>query len=166
MNELELLYQAIDKRAAELMHLHGNRLRCFAGCCTCCVDDITVYEVEADYIRAHYADLLEHSLSHAREACAFLDDKGLCRIYAHRPYVCRTQGLPLHWLDENEDGTTTAFRDICPVNNDGTPVETLPEEQCWIVGPSEEQLAIMQYRNTGKSMTRIRLRDMFKQQPD
>ena len=166
MNELGLLYQAIDKSVDGLTRLHGNRLRCCAGCCACCVDDITVYEVEADYIRAHYADLLEHSLPHAREACAFLDDNGLCRIYACRPYVCRTQGLPLHWLDENKDGTTTAFRDICPVNNNGVPVETLPEKQCWIVGPAEEQLAMMQYCKDGGSMARIRLRDMFKQQPD
>lgn len=60
----------------------------------------------------------------------------------------------------------TAFRDICPENDEGVRVEALPEEQCWVVGPAEERLAMMQYRKTGKSMMRIRLRDMFKQQPD
>ena len=31
-------------------------------------------------------------------ACAFLDGEGGCRVYPDRPYVCRTQGLPLRWI--------------------------------------------------------------------
>ena len=31
----------------------------------------------------------------AEEPCPFLDDAGACLIYAYRPLVCRTMGLPM-----------------------------------------------------------------------
>jgi len=166
MNKLEAFYRDIDERVNALTHLHASRLHCNAGCCDCCIDDLTVYEVEADAIRNYHADMLEHSLPHPTGACAFLNNNDLCSIYEHRPYVCRTQGLPLHWLNENDDGTVMGFRDICPKNDDGIAVEALPEDRCWVIGPAEEKLTMMQYVQENGVMTRIRLRDMFKQQSD
>ena len=79
----------------------------------------------------------------------FLGSEGECRIYAIRPYVCRTQGLPLRWIEDDID-----YRDICELND--VPVETLEPEACWTIGEFEERLARMQ--GDGK---RVALRDLF-----
>ena len=166
MTEFEAFYAAIDKQVSALTRLHAQHLQCKAGCCDCCIDGLSVFEIEADNIRATYPDLLENSLPHPAGACAFLDEGGLCRIYEQRPYVCRTQGLPLHWMDVDDDGTFTGFRDICPKNDDTLDIEALRENECWIIGPAEEKLSMMQYKKGKSKIKRIRLRDMFKQQPD
>lgn len=103
-----------------------------------------MFEVEAAPIRAHHAALLDEGVPHATGGCAFLDEAGACRIYEHRPYVCRTQGLPLRWLDE-QDGLPVELRDICPLNEDGEAVEAIAEDDCFTLGPIEERLAEMQY---------------------
>ena len=90
--------------------------------------------------------------------CAFLDAEGACRIYADRPYVCRTQGLPLRWIEEDFD-ETIEYRDICPLNAAGEPVEDLEAADCWTIGPFEEELSMIQ-AGTGDS-ARVPLRDLF-----
>src|SRR5262245_46152814 len=95
--ELRALHDEVDARAAALAQRHAGRLRCGRGCSACCVDELTVFEVEAERIRRAHTDLLVSGEPHAAGACAFLDAHGACRIYADRPYVCRTQGLPLRW---------------------------------------------------------------------
>ncbi|MBI3798314.1 MAG: YkgJ family cysteine cluster protein, partial [Deltaproteobacteria bacterium] len=98
---------------------------------------------------------------HTEGACAFLNEEGACRIYAHRPYVCRTQGLPLRWIEEREDGSVSEMRDICPLNERGEPLENLAEEACWSIGPFEGRLARLQAAAGNGEMQRIALRDLF-----
>jgi hypothetical protein len=119
-----------------------------------------VLEVEAERIVREHAELVEHGAPHAPGACAFLDSDGACRIYASRPYVCRTQGLPLRWLEEDEDGEIVEQRDICPLNAEGPALETLADDACWTLGPHEEQLILLQERS-GRRLVRIALRDLF-----
>ncbi len=166
---IDALHAEVETRARHLHVLHAERLHCAEGCSGCCADELSVFEVEAAPIRAHHAALLATGTPHAEGGCAFLDDAGACRIYAHRPYVCRTQGLPLRWLDE-QDGHLVELRDICPLNEEGAPVETLAEDDCWTLGPIEERLATLQHAthiaavsggaasNVG---TRTRLRALF-----
>jgi hypothetical protein len=120
---------------------------------------LTVFEVEAEPIRRHHAELLRTGTPHVEGACAFLDAEGACRIYPERPYVCRSQGLPLRWIDER-DGQPVEFRDICPLNEDGEPVERLAAEECWTLGPFEERLARLQLA-AGEDSNRTALRDLF-----
>jgi len=148
------------ERAARRLHvLHAARLQCKRGCSACCVDELTVFDVEAEHIRRHHAELLESAAPHEVGACAFLDEHGACRIYAERPYVCRTQGLPLRWIAEAE-GPAAELRDICPLNEPGEPIELLPAEACWTLGPIEERLARLQLA-TATPSGRVRLRDLF-----
>jgi Fe-S-cluster containining protein len=161
-DDISRLHRDVDEAMIRLTRLHRNRLMCRPGCATCCVDDITVFGVEAELIAREYPGLLEHGIPHAAGACAFLDDQDRCRIYEHRPYVCRTQGLPLRWMDEDEDGNVTEMRDICPLNEKGTPVEELPEDACWTIGPVEHRLAELQHTTGGAAMTRVRLRTLLK----
>ena len=159
--ELERLRREVDAETARLARVHRERLQCRRGCSGCCVDDLRVFEIEAESIRRHHAELLAREAPHPPGACAFLDAEGACRIYANRPYVCRTQGLPLRWIQEDEgDGGTRELRDICPLDESGPALEGLPAEECWPLGPTEARLAEIQSR-AGGGQGRVRLRDLF-----
>jgi hypothetical protein len=153
------LHADIDRATGRLHVLHAARLKCREGCSSCCVDDLTVFEVEAAQVRRHHAELLATGTPHAVGACAFLDERGGWRIYAERPYVCRTQGLPLRWREEGDDGAVE-LRDICPLNEAGEPLAELPADACWTLGPAEERLALLQLA-TDPGSPRTRLRDLF-----
>ncbi|MCA2004944.1 MAG: YkgJ family cysteine cluster protein [Ignavibacterium sp.] len=165
--ELQLLnefYEEVDKLTSELNEKHKSRLKCKAGCFSCCVDNITVFDIEAENIKQHYSELLENELPHPGGYCAFLNEKGVCRIYERRPYVCRTQGLPLRWIEEINEEELIEMRDICPLNEEGEPIVNIKPEDCWTIGPFEEKLASIQRNYSDKPMgqNRVRLRDLFK----
>lgn len=162
LDALEKMYEEVDSLSNHLAEIHKERLRCGRGCSSCCVDELTVYEIEAENIRRHHAEFLETAMPHETGACAFLDEEGSCRIYEQRPYVCRTQGLPLRWFEETEDDEIVELRDICPLNEEGAPVENLEEEECWTIGTFEQRLADLQYELDGGEMRRVALRDLFK----
>ncbi len=160
------LHSDVDREARRLHVLHAPRLQCRLGCSSCCVDGLSVFDAEADHIRLHHAELLARADARAEGACAFLDERDACRIYPHRPYVCRTQGLPLRWIegaDEGEydgDGDAVELRDICPLNEAGEPIENLPAEDCWTIGPTELSLGELQVAGGG-GVRRTLLRDLF-----
>ena len=143
---VERMHGVVDELVAPLVAAHGARLRCRSGCNDCCSDGLSVFAVEAAVIRRHHAALLAEAEPHLEGACAFLDGDGACRIYEHRPYVCRTQGLPLRWLEQDAvDGEQFEARDVCPLNVEGGPaLEELGADQCWTLGPFEERLALQQ----------------------
>ncbi len=81
---------------------------CGKGCCTCCHYEVEITSDEAavlrDLVRAGVAvDALRLDLQASRERkspawntavnpdnrCVFLGDDGACRIYEHRPSICR-----------------------------------------------------------------------------
>jgi hypothetical protein len=97
---------------------------CRAGCDQCC-QRFAVFEVEAAPIRQALAEL-EASDPAMRErireqgrdphasACALLVD-GLCSVYAERPLICRSHGLPIAAPDPDDpEGPLTL--DHCPLN--------------------------------------------------
>lgn len=114
-----------------------------------------MFEVEAAPIRTRHAELLASGDAGPLGGCAFLDADGACRIYAERPYVCRTQGLPLRWIED-----AVEYRDICPLNDDGPPLEGLAADGCWTLGPAEEALATLQVE-TSRGAARVTLRSLF-----
>jgi uncharacterized protein len=157
---LSRLYEKIDAGTNRLRTIHAGRMRCRPGCWECCMDDISVNEVEAAYIQFHCGDLLRTGLPHPVGACAFLNDERKCRIYERRPYVCRSEGLPLQWAEER-GGKTVVWRDICPHNEAAAPIEELPENECWKIGPIELELAKLQNMLGRGIMKRVRLRALF-----
>lgn len=158
---IEEFYRSVDERVRVLERLHAGRLNCRKGCSSCCVDGINVFEVEAENIRSKHLELLENGSPHREGACAFLDSEGACRIYEDRPYVCRTQGLPLRWLEVLED-TAVEYRDICPLNEEGeTPLEEIDSDECLTLGEFEGRLAeIEKVRSDGRPR-RVSLRGLF-----
>jgi Fe-S-cluster containining protein len=153
------LHQEVDERAAELARRHGGRLTCRRGCAGCCTDELTVLDVEAARIVAEHGPLLEQGEPAPTRGCAFLDGAGGCRIYASRPYVCRTQGLPLRWLYENDDEIVEE-RDICELNLPGPPLADLAEADLWLIGPVEEKLVNLSERYG--ACERIEMRALFR----
>lgn len=162
LQKLGRLHSRVDAESQRLAARHEERLQCGKGCAACCVDDLTVFTVEADRIRHHCGEVLRQK-PHPVGACAFLDQQGACRIYPYRPYVCRTQGLPLRWLEQDEEDPSQwlEYRDICPLNEEGPPLETLAEESCWTLGPVEAELVACQKIHGNSTMTRVSLRELF-----
>ena len=166
---VERLHTIVDELVSPVVVAHGSRLRCRSGCHACCSDGLSVFAVEAAVIERHHRALLDEEAPHAQGGCAFLDTAGACRIYEHRPYVCRTQGLPLRWLERDEDGAPVEARDICPLNVDGGPaLEELTAEECWTLGPFEERLGARQAALDGANgegsdgeAQRVPLRSLF-----
>lgn len=165
---VERLHAVVDEAARPVADVSSARLRCRAGCAGCCVDELTVFAIEAAVIQRHHGELLERGTPRAPGACAFLDEEGCCRIYAQRPYVCRTQGLPLRWLEEDElDGEIIESRDICPENVDGgPPLEELEADACWTLGPFEQRLAARQHEIDDGRGERVALRALFAKKHD
>lgn len=158
---VERLHAVVDELAAPLAAVHEGALACRAGCAGCCADDLTVFEIEAAVIERRHGALLEAGAPHAAGACAFLDGEGRCRVYDARPYVCRTQGLPLRWLERDVDGAPVEARDVCPLNLEGVDLAEQPAEALWTVGPFEQRLAERQAAVDGGEGRRVALRDLF-----
>jgi len=158
---VERLHAVVDELVAPIARANGPRLTCRAGCNDCCTDGLSVFAVEAAVIERHHAALLAEGRPNDDGGCAFLDAQGECRVYAHRPYVCRTQGLPLRWLERDEDGQPAEVRDVCPRNAAGSPLEELEADHCWTVGPIEERLAQRQSSIDAGEGRRVALRSLF-----
>jgi hypothetical protein len=74
--------------------------------------------------------------------------------------VCRTQGLPLRFFESSTQGAVE-YRDICPLSEPGgPPLDMLPEDHLWTIGPYEGRLVDLQLRFEG-SLRRVALRSLF-----
>lgn len=102
---------------------------CGPGCDRCCHQRFGVFEVEAAAIREALAALaIADPPLRARvraqaddpahqDRCALLVD-GRCSVYAQRPLICRSHGLPI----AAEDEASGQLRiDHCPLNFTGGP---------------------------------------------
>lgn len=155
------LHHALDEQVRPLLTRHADRLGCRRGCSDCCIDGLTVLQLEADRIVAAHVELLRTEAPAPAGRCAFLDAEGACRVYDVRPYVCRTQGVPLRWFEEDEtSGEIHEYRDICPINLEGPALATLGDEELWTLGPFEEQLLDANLELFGHER-RVALRDLF-----
>ncbi|MFT6395961.1 MAG: hypothetical protein ACJAYU_000703 [Bradymonadia bacterium] len=152
LDPIDKLHAQISGSAATLEVRHEALLQCRSGCSGCCVDELTVFDVEADRIRRDFPEVLREEAGPAG-ACAFLDSEGRCRVYAARPYVCRTQGLPIRWFAGDP---VAEYRDICELNDTGL-LTTFEPDECWLIGPTEHALAGLR-----RSDERVPLRSLFK----
>lgn len=167
LETLERLHAAVDTMVAALEERHRGRLQCGRGCAMCCVDELTVFGVEAERIRRGAPEVLRQAPARPGR-CAFLARDLSCRVYAHRPYVCRTQGLPLRWVEveEGPEGRELVeSRDICELNVEGEPLEALAPEDCWTLGAVEGKLAALEALRTEGAPQRVALRDLFEAPP-
>ena len=93
------LSDELDKHCGDLHKLHAAHLNCREGCDQCCMD-FGIFPVEYFSIKEQAGeDLKKGQLPASETACPFLVDHR-CVIYAARPMICRTQGLPLLFMGE------------------------------------------------------------------
>jgi uncharacterized protein len=134
--ELKVLYQKVEDFFGEVKKRYPEGLSCKSGCSTCCHVDLSVFSVEANNIESWFQSLSQEDKVNMRAewekpysqtrgfngelltSCAFLKDHR-CTIYEARPLICRTQGLPL--MFENDEGEEEV--DACPLNFEDSELE-------------------------------------------
>ena len=116
--EYSALLRPLQREIERLQAYYGDRLRCTPGCCACC-RELSVLPLEAAIIRAAYTGLtanlqarIRNAASAGGEYCPFLVDK-LCAIYGSRPLICRTHGLPIAYINEEQEAIEVS---ACPEN--------------------------------------------------
>jgi hypothetical protein len=98
-------YLAIRKEADALClkieAVHKAHIKCSPGCYECCMD-FRIFPVEFYSILAEISGKrIEKKNEREKGDCVFLTG-GLCTIYNARPLICRTHGLPLLHMDDDE----------------------------------------------------------------
>ena len=128
------LLEKVDQAFRAIYSRNTEMFACRAGCFSCCRGDLSVLEVEAQYIRYWLQNNPEvrsalgdnHTMMNDAAHCGFLDKEGRCVIYEARPVVCRSHGAPISWSDTGESRSTTRdSRDVCPLNFQGVDVYDL-----------------------------------------
>ncbi len=109
------LIEQVDAMIADLAVIHRAVLRCRAGCCQCCTLT-SVLAIEAEVLGRAVARLpaaVRSRLGQGEgELCPLLLDSR-CAVYAGRPLICRTHGLPIGYVDHDKE---TVMVSACPVN--------------------------------------------------
>jgi len=120
------LRDQVDQLCARIVAEFAGQIRCRAGCDSCCLLQ-GVLPVEAASLALAWRNLPAASAARLRrqlqdaaagERCPLLNGDH-CSLYASRPIICRTHGLPL--LIEEAAGMRV---DRCPLNFTG--LATLP----------------------------------------
>ena len=100
------LVDQVDKWTAEMAQRYKTHLACRKGCDLCCRRKLTVTAVEAYNIARLFGNLsatVQRAVRKKKRSCAFLVD-GACSVYAARPLICRTYGLPSLNRNEKNEG--------------------------------------------------------------
>lgn len=127
-NYLKQLHEKVAEHNQKVEAHYPQGMHCKNGCSKCCYVDLSVFNIEAEFIRDWFSSLSlevksiikekwnkplavqENFFGQMVESCPFLVNES-CSIYEARPLICRTQGLPLKFtLEEQEDV------DACPLN--------------------------------------------------
>lgn len=119
---LDALFAKIEGFFGAAQAREGAAITCHAGCSDCC-RRFTVTGLEAEVIRegvralpdARREELATRARDDATDVCPALDADGRCAIYAHRPVICRTHGLPIRFT-EPRAGRSLPMLDACPKN--------------------------------------------------
>lgn len=73
-------------------------LQCKPGCYECCIN-FSVFSLEASLISEQI--ILVSTIVESREDLCRLLKNNRCTVYEVRPIICRTQGIPLGYIDED-----------------------------------------------------------------
>ena len=120
-DRLRALLRVIDTDVEPVVERYRSHIECAKGCSDCCHQTFRVSALEGAFLREGLAatdpqtraDILRRAQDYepdARQPCPVLSDQGACRLYAHRPRICRKYGIPL-WNPERPERV-----DTCPKN--------------------------------------------------
>ncbi|PKP08168.1 MAG: hypothetical protein CVU09_16835 [Bacteroidetes bacterium HGW-Bacteroidetes-4] len=136
------LRQEIDAASVKLEKHHKNQIACKKGCSLCC-ESLRLFPLELAAIRQELGEYIQQ-LPKKRfrlnpKACRFLVNN-VCTIYASRPIICRTQGLPL--LYENKQGTGFEFS-TCRLNFNEVAIESFNQDNALFMSPFNSRLFLL-----------------------
>jgi Fe-S-cluster containining protein len=95
------LREDADLICSSLTSVHLKNLNCAPGCHKCCMD-FSIFPVEFySILKESVGKKIKTRDAAPEEECLFLLD-GLCSIYEFRPLICRTHGLPMLYMGEEE----------------------------------------------------------------
>lgn len=122
LENYQALVRKVDELCAVVNREFAAQINCRAGCSGCC-REITLFPVEAAALLTALAQIspdtaVLQGTAAGAGTCPLLVN-GLCLVYANRPIICRTHGLPLLLTVDGESRV-----DFCPVNFQG--VSALP----------------------------------------
>ena len=173
--EYEALVAKVDDFFARVASRYASDLACQAGCSGCCGHQLSVSSVEVEFIarglaalpaaaRAELADRARHgvaALAGHDGPCVALDVDGRCGIYAFRPLVCRTQGLPMRvpghaglpvFVTEEATGSGLG---VCPLNFTAHGLAEVAEDCVLNVESLDAMLALVNARAVGPDGDRL-----------
>ncbi len=118
---LRRLLQVIDDEVEPVVDRYRAHIQCAKGCSDCCHQTFRVSMLEGAYLREGLdaapaevrADIQARARAYVpdtRTPCPVLSDEGACRLYDHRPRICRKYGIPL-WNPDRPERV-----DTCPKN--------------------------------------------------
>lgn len=118
LDNYKLLTARVDALCKGIEAALGEQITCSAGCSSCCTS-ITLFPVEAAALREALESLPEVEAEAIRkhvtrrangERCPLLSHHR-CLLYAARPIICRTHGLPIIYTENRQRKS-----DCCPHN--------------------------------------------------
>lgn len=109
-SEYQQFIDEIDQRVADLTAMHTGQMACGKGCDLCCID-FDLFPVEFHHMKETLQNRMPQPPAQEPGRCAFLENHA-CTIYEHRPYICRTHGLPLINMDEEGDEWELSFCEL------------------------------------------------------
>jgi uncharacterized protein len=173
---LIVLYDKVKSFEAAQTQAIRAESQCQKGCSRCCYVDLSVFELEANNIRAWFrtlpsgqqneliekwnppANQTENFFGKIVSACPFLSNES-CTIYEARPLICRTQGLPMKFKSE-----CVVVLDVCPLNekmlNEVTDSEVLNLD---LLNQILSQLELVDAKSVARKRVNLKeLREEFK----
>ena len=126
---LRVHLQLIDDGVAPVVARYAAHIQCRAGCSECCHQTFRVAEIEGALLRQGLAQATPETRADivarartwspdSRSPCPVLSSAGHCRLYEHRPRICRKYGIPL-WHPDRPDEVTTCdlnFRGVADID--------------------------------------------------
>lgn len=118
LEDYHQLLAALDAEIVRIGALHAAAISCGPGCASCC-RAFSVLPIEATCLLTAIGSLptasrerLKRNLADGSDHCPLLMDD-LCSVYGARPVICRTQGLPLAYVDAEREAIEVS---ACPLN--------------------------------------------------
>jgi hypothetical protein len=111
----------VDDGVRPVVARYAAQVRCGPGCSDCCHQTFSVSAIEGALLREGLAALPASDRAEIRERaaawqpdrrdpCPVLGADGRCRLYDHRPRICRKYGIPLWHPDRPHEVR------CCPLN--------------------------------------------------
>jgi hypothetical protein len=146
LSNLTRLTAKVDAFFERVHARYAGEIACRPGCDDCCRRRLSVTGVEAAAIATGLAGQDERARAEvgrrARESsdrvCAALGPDGRCGIYAFRPLVCRSHGLPLRFAHDREGAPVSSG---APVSNGAPGRRSLPVLDACAKNFTERELA-------------------------